>query len=296
MNISNRILLEKKVKEKIDSITDTYNKMISIMDAESVFYCGVLFEYARHQAKRNARIATFFSDKEVTKYLCELTGTFNDDYQNIIELRRKAKPVSDLIEAYKYELKCTFINSGALIWHSSLIPNINVIKASRRALNQYKNEYVNGVFGIGLLEDAFVYMLRASGEGMIGFPQHKTYIFSRNPFNISSKNIMTLKNEVFLYQMTIDCFEPVVDFFPTDKYSLKDPHIFNNRFRLLFDDEWIAKQKSVPCSSVVYQWDELADAYLHKFNLFYFVNTIADSNLSYGDFNRLIDIGLIRGV
>jgi len=274
-----------ELEKGIPSITKKFNKiLLDYDDKKALLHCGILFEYNRYTARKAAGVETGFSTEWISDYLFELFGYRTGLEEYAYRLLQTAKPVLSILSDYKKAVFEFCKERLSVIHHVSEVPELKELRASTYKLNQYKNEYVDAVFGSMLSISAYIYVLRCAAGGMWGFPEKNTYIFSSDPFiGTKDNNLLKLAKPVYIYSCSIDSFEPVIDFVPYSSETIALKKLNNSGFHINFGDEWISRNKKVPCIGKADTINMVFSNFPSDLNLFYFAGNPPAKPESYLD-------------
>lgn len=249
---------ENETGKKIDEVTAEFNEQMNSCDKKSLERLDLIYLYRKLETIKNEtplgdedtvekrradmlqKVAIELSEK-IKRYTGQELDLESAEFKQIMreiykEEKQDENSALNLVSKYKDALIETYLEDSRTLSIALPTHGLTSINAAMHRENKYHNEIVNAIFAISGygLDD---YIVRANSNGMIR--EGNTITFSRNPFDLSASTAdrLQLANEVSVYSVPAESFEPVIDF-RINKYG--EP-------RLLFDQEWISRTKSLEC-------------------------------------------------
>lgn len=220
-------------------------------------YIDACFAYERYLAelkiKPDRKETLIRIEDEATKYVRVLLG--EDEKKTLDEMMKIVYARADAnlkqIKQFKEELLRAM---KPYAYHVNSISGLSELKASVQKENMYCNEVVDGVFSVSDYDQLILYIGRAVAGGMHVMKNGSICIYSRNPVQSVEEEIVVLKKDVYLYRVSLDEFEPVID------YVLN-----NGRAEIFFGHEWISRKNKVSCDGISLRAVSINDWTKHQF-------------------------------
>ena len=220
-------------------------------------YIDACFAYERYLAelkiKPDRKETLIRIEDEATKYVRVLLG--EDDKKTLDEMMKIVYARADAnlkqIKQFKEELLRAM---KPYAYHVNSISGLSELKASVQKENMYCNEVVDGVFSVSDYDQLILYIGRAVAGGMHVMKNGNICIYSRNPVQSVEEEIVVLKKDIYLYRVSLDEFEPVID------YVLN-----NGRAEIFFGHEWISRKNKVSCDGTSLRAVSINDWTKHQF-------------------------------
>lgn len=248
-------LQEKKqtILQLLDDMNYRINEVWSKQEREYIDAC---FAYERYLAelkiKPDRKETLIRIEDEATKYVRVLLGEDEktlDEMMKIVYARADANLKQ--IKQFKEELLRAM---KPYAYHVNSISGLSELKASVQKENMYCNEVVDGVFSVSDYDQLILYIGRAVAGGMHVMKNGNICIYSRNPVQSVEEEIVVLKKDIYLYRVSLDEFEPVID------YVLN-----NGRAEIFFGHEWISRKNKVSCDGISLRAVSINDWTKHQF-------------------------------
>ncbi|MFR6129446.1 MAG: hypothetical protein ACLUIU_02005 [Lachnospiraceae bacterium] len=249
-------LQEKKqtILQLLDDMNYRINEVWSKQEREYIDAC---FAYERYLAelkiKPDRKETLIRIEDEATKYVRVLLG--EDEKKTLDEMMKIVYARADAnlkqIKQFKEELLRAM---KPYAYHVNSISGLSELKASVQKENMYCNEVVDGVFSVSDYDQLILYIGRAVAGGMHVMKNGSICIYSRNPVQSVEEEIVVLKKDVYLYRVSLDEFEPVID------YVLN-----NGRAEIFFGHEWISRKNKVSCDGISLRAVSINDWTKHQF-------------------------------
>lgn len=249
-------LQEKKqtILQLLDDMNYRINEVWSKQEREYIDAC---FAYERYLAelkiKPDRKETLIRIEDEATKYVRVLLG--EDEKKTLDEMMKIVYARADAnlkqIKQFKEELLRAM---KPYAYHVNSISGLSELKASVQKENMYCNEVVDGVFSVSDYDQLILYIGRAVAGGMHVMKNGNICIYSRNPVQSVEEEIVVFKKDIYLYRVSLDEFEPVID------YVLN-----NGRAEIFFGHEWISRKNKVSCDGISLRAVSINDWTKHQF-------------------------------
>lgn len=249
--------LQEKKQTILQLLGDMNYRINEVWSKQEREYIDACFAYERYLAelkiKPDRKETLIRIEDEATKYVRVLLG--EDDKKTLDEMMKIVYARADAnlkqIKQFKEEL---FRAMKPYAYHVNSISGLSELKASVQKENMYCNEVVDGVFSVSDYDQLILYIGRAVAGGMHVMKNGSICIYSRNPVQSVEEEIVVLKKDVYLYRVSLDEFEPVID------YVLN-----NGRAEIFFGHEWISRKNKVSCDGISLRAVSINDWTKHQF-------------------------------
>lgn len=249
--------LQEKKQTILQLLGDMNYRINEVWSKQEREYIDACFAYERYLAelkiKPDRKETLIRIEDEATKYVRVLLG--EDDKKTLDEMMKIVYARADAnlkqIKQFKEELLRAM---KPYAYHVNSISGLSELKASVQKENMYCNEVVDGVFSVSDYDQLILYIGRAVAGGMHVMKNGSICIYSRNPVQSVEEEIVVLKKDVYLYRVSLDEFEPVID------YVLN-----NGRAEIFFEHEWISRKNKVSCDGISLRAVSINDWTKHQF-------------------------------
>ena len=249
--------LQEKKQTILQLLGDMNYRINEVWSKQEREYIDACFAYERYLAelkiKPDRKETLIRIEDEATKYVRVLLG--EDEKKTLDEMMKIVYARADAnlkqIKQFKEELLRAM---KPYAYHVNSISGLSELKASVQKENMYCNEVVDGVFSVSDYDQLILYIGRAVAGGMHVMKNGSICIYSRNPVQSVEEEIVVLKKDVYLYRVSLDEFEPVID------YVLN-----NGRAEIFFEHEWISRKNKVSCDGISLRAVSINDWTKHQF-------------------------------